>query len=217
MVELEAYAADCRVYGSLEVGAGRLTDALNAAPEIVIRNVRLESLSDGHVVEMPELTAGRAELYAIGGAGPRGEPARRIRTHVTRVRVELGPYHVEGALHGYPAGDPLGMVLRRPSWVPLTDATIQYAAGGDQVKDEFGTLLVNRDLATSMRALDGEAGVMRWESVNPVGATRHPVEPVERRDAGAGVGPDAAPNASPKPALEGDQAVEPVVRSRPIA
>lgn len=208
MVELEAYAADCRVHGRLEVGAGRLTDALNASGEVVIRDVRLESLSDGHVVEMPELTTGRDELYAVGGSGPRGELARRIRTHVTRVRVELGPYHVEGALHGYPAGDPLGMVLRRPSWVPLTDATIQYSAGGEQVKDEFATLLVNRELATSMRALDGEAGVLRWESVNPAGTIRNPVEPVVRPDAGAQAVPGVAP--------EGDQGAEPTVSPRPI-
>lgn len=212
MVELEAYAADCRVHGHLEIGPGRLTDVLNAAAEVSIRDVRLESLSDGHVVEMPELTAGRDELYAVRGAGPRGELARRIRTHVTRVRVELGPYHVEGALHGYPAGDPLGMVLRRPSWVPLTDAVIEYTAGGEPVKDEFDTLLVNRDLATSMRALDGEAGVLRWESVNPVGASRHPAEPAVRPEARA----DAAPVVAPEP-VRAEQEAEPAIPSQPVS
>jgi hypothetical protein len=176
MVEIEAYAADCRVFGKTDAGDGRLTDLLNGARELRIEDVRLKSLSDGHILEMPELTVGWDELYAVVAAGPRGESSRRVRTHVTRVEVALGPYHVEGELHGFPAGDALGMVLRRPTWVPLTNATIAYRREADEATDEVATLIVNRDLASSMRAVPGEAGGLRWEAVNPAGGGARAVE-----------------------------------------
>ena len=50
MIELQAYAADCRLFGLVDLGDGRLTDVLNATP------------------------------------------GRRLRTHATRVVVDLGPY-----------------------------------------------------------------------------------------------------------------------------
>ena len=191
MVEFEGYAADCRVYGSVDLGDARLTDLLNATSGVVIRDARLTSLADGHEVAVPEITVTLDELYAAVASGPRGDAARRIRTRVTRVRVELGPYRVEGALHGLPAGDPLGMVLRRPAWVPLTDARVTYGRGPDEVTDEVPTLLINRELASSMRAVEGEAGALRWEAVNSqIGASRA-TEPVRRADPG-----DAAPPAT---------------------
>ena len=184
MVEFEAYAADCRVYGSVSLGDARLTDLLNAASEVLIRDARLTSLADDHEVAVPELTVALDELYAVVASGPRGDAARRVRTRMTRVRVELGPYHVEGTLHGLPAGDPLGMVLRRPAWVPLTDVRITYGSGPAGVTDEVPTLLINRELASSMRAVEGEAGVLRWEAANPqVGAARA-AEPARRADQG---------------------------------
>ncbi len=193
MVEIEAYAADCRVYGRIDAGDGRLTDLLNGARELRIEDVRLVSLSDGHVMELPELTVGWDELHAVIVVGTRGDASRRVRTHVTRVEVALGPYHVEGQLHGFPAGDALGMVLRRPTWVPLTDATITYRRGAEQAADEAAVLIVNRDLATSMRAAPGEAGGLRWVAVNPSGTAARPLERTRPPGEEAGASPDPAP------------------------
>jgi hypothetical protein len=198
MVDVEAYAADCRVYGRIDAGEGRLTDLLNGARELRVQDVRLESLDDGHVVEMPELTVGWDELHAVVATGPRGDPSRRVRTHITRVVVELGPYRVEGALHGFPAGDPLGMVLRRPTWVPLTDARISYSRRAEQVTEEFATLLVNRDLARSMRAAEGEAGVLRWEAANAFGS-RRAVEGARPAGEGSSEPPEPSPVAPATP------------------
>jgi hypothetical protein len=165
MIELEAYAADCRLFGLVDLGEGRLTDFLNATPEIGIRDARLESLADGHVVETAELAVARDELCAVVASGPRGEAARRLRTHATQVVVDLGPYQIVGALHGTPASDPLWSVLRRAAWVPLTDVTVTYRRGLDLVSDTVATLLVNRDLATSFRAADEEtSAALPWEA-----------------------------------------------------
>jgi hypothetical protein len=152
VVEFDAYAADCRVYGQIELSAGRLSDELDRTRELLIRDARLEDLADGHVVEMPELTIPRDELCAVVANGPRGDPARRLHTRTTRVEVEVGPYRVEGRVHGTSTSDPLGSVLRRAAWVPLTEATITYRRGGDDVTEDVETLLVNRHLMLTFRA-----------------------------------------------------------------
>ena len=164
MVEIDAYAADCRVRGQIELEEGRLSDQLNRAPELLIRDARLEGLDDGHVVEIPEVTIAREELCAVVVSGPRGDLARRLHTRTTRVEVEVGPYRVEGLVHGTPASEPLGVVLRQVAWVPLTEATVTYRCGANDVTEEMATLLVNRNLMRSFRALK-EAGLdLPWEA-----------------------------------------------------
>ena len=163
MVALEAYAGDCRLFGQVDSGDGRLTDFLNASSELSIRDARLESLADGHVMETPELTVARDELYAVVASGPRGDVTRRLRTRATRVEVDLGPYQVVGAVHGTPASDPLGAVLRRAAWVPLTDVIVVYHQGEGPVKDAVATLVVNRNLASSFRAVELASAVLPWD------------------------------------------------------
>ena len=155
--DLDAYAADCRLFGRVDLGERRLTDELNATPELRVQDARLESLEDGHLVEAGEVTVLTDELYAVVATGPRGEPARRLRTHARRVVVSVGPYTVVGLAHGTPASDPLSTAIRRAAWLPLTDAQITYRRGPDDVTDEAETLLVNRSLATSFRAVEEEA------------------------------------------------------------
>ncbi|MGA2514161.1 MAG: hypothetical protein ABSG37_11160 [Candidatus Limnocylindrales bacterium] len=158
MVLLDAYAADCRVHGQVELGDGRLSDELDRTPELLIREARLESLSDGHVVAMPELTIECDELCAVVASGSRGDLARRLHTRTTRVEVGVGPYRVEGMAHGTPASEPLGLALRRAAWVPLTEAAIMYRRGAGDVREEVETLLVNRHLIRTFRPAE-EAGL----------------------------------------------------------
>jgi hypothetical protein len=164
VIELEAYAADCRLFGRVDLGDGRMTDLLNASPELSIQDARLESLADGHVVEAPDLAVARDELYAVVASGPRGDAARRVRTHATRVVVNLGPYQVVGSVHGTPASDPLGGVLHRAAWVPLTDVAVTYHRGLDSVSDDVATLIVNRNLTSSFRAVEEASAALPWEA-----------------------------------------------------
>jgi hypothetical protein len=167
MIELRAYAVDCRVFGQVELGEGRVTDMLNATPELRFTDARLEALFDGHAVHVPELEIGPGELCAVVAAGSRGDPARRVRTHAIRIEVDLGPYHVEGAVHGTPASDPLASALRRAPWVPLTDVTVRYNESGRLVHDEVETLVVNRPLASRFRPLAEEHVPLPWEEARP--------------------------------------------------
>jgi hypothetical protein len=151
MVELHAYAADCCVIGQVELSDARLSDQLNRSADLQIYDVRVEDLADGHVVMMPELTVAHEELCAVVASGPRGDTARRLNTRTTRVEVEIGPYRVEGRVHSPPAGDPFGSVLRRGTWVPLTEAIVIYSRGDEIVRDKAMTLLVNRHLMRLFR------------------------------------------------------------------
>lgn len=164
VLDLDAYAADCRLFGRVELGDGRLTDLLNATQELRIEDARLESLTDGHVVEIPEIVVSFEELCAVVAGGPRGDVGRRLRTHATRVTVDLGPYKVVGLVHGTPASDPLGAAVRRAAWLPLTDATVTYRRGPDSACDQVATLLVNRTLASSFRALEEPSVALPWEA-----------------------------------------------------
>jgi hypothetical protein len=157
VIEFNAYAADCRLFGRLEPGDGRLSDLLNASAELQISPARIESIVDDRVVEHSLLDVPLNELYAVVATGTRGDPTRRIRTRTIEVVVELGPYEVIGEIHGTPASNPLVMVVRRPHWVPLTKAQISYRRGTEVVTDERLTLIINRTLARSLHAVDEDA------------------------------------------------------------
>jgi hypothetical protein len=164
VIDLDAYAADCRLFGSVELGDGRLTDLLNEGTELRIIDARLESLADGHVSEVAELVVNRDEVCAVVAVGPRGSVARRLHTHTRNVVVEMGPYEIRGAIHGTAASNPLAGVLRRAPWVPLTDAVISYLLGARTIHHQVDTLLINRALASSIRAAEEEpAPYLPWE------------------------------------------------------
>lgn len=179
VVAFAAFADDCRIIGSVELTTERLSDLLNCEDQLVLRDVRVDGLVDGSVHELAELIVGRDEIHAVVASGPGGHPARRLRTQTTHVEVELGPYHVEGDLHGTPASNPLRTVLRRAAWVALTDATITYQSGGLPVSEAIDTLLLNRAMATSFRALRTTYVAPPWEQ---------PAEPVATAPAAEAVG-----------------------------
>jgi hypothetical protein len=60
-------------------------------------------------------------------------------------------------VHGTPTSEPLSWDLRHIAWVSLTEATVMYRRGEDDVSEEMPTLLVNRHLMSSFRAVE-EAG-----------------------------------------------------------
>jgi hypothetical protein len=143
-IEFNGFAGDCRIHGRVASLGERLTDVLNAGERITIRDVRLEALADGHVVEMPTLTLELADIHAVIGLGPRGFREQRVRTEEHRIRLGLGPYIVLGDLHAPPSHDPISEVLKRPSMVPLTNATIVYTFAGQPEAADVGTIIVNR-------------------------------------------------------------------------
>lgn len=155
-VEFVAYADDCRLFGHLRLSGDRLTDMLDLYDELVLVDVLAESLSDGQVVETTEIVVTRDELLAVEATGPRGNGDRRVRTREHPMRLQAGPYRVQGYVHAQPGVDPLASVGRRGAMVPLTNAWIEFSSGGVSRLRKATTLLVNRDHAAWIAPLPHE-------------------------------------------------------------
>jgi hypothetical protein len=191
MVEIDAYAADCRVHGTVDFGEGRVSDRLNQITELIIRDARLEGISDGRTVAMPDLTIARDELCAVVATGLRGDTARRLNTRTRLVEAEVGPYLIVGWVHGTPTSEPLDAIHRNQAWVALTEATVMYRCGGSDVREEMATILVNRHRMRSFRAVETPSLDLHWdkprvpENVAPVAPSRKtapkPARPKSKR------------------------------------
>ena len=144
--QMIAWAGDCIVRGSVELGEGRLSDQLNELDEIGVVtffDATLRALDDGREVQVDKLEVERSELHVIEVHGRRGDPARRLRTVEERVSVELGPFVITGNLHRPPSTQPLAALYRWARFVPMTDAIVGLRdREDDRVLQEV--ILVNR-------------------------------------------------------------------------
>lgn len=156
LIEFMGYSADCLISGQLELTAPRLTDMLNSEPIIRVRNVVLEGLADARRITTPSYTLHRDEIYAVKVTGPRGSKALRIITVPHRVQAQIGPYNVLGRLNAAPGAPPIKSMETRGAMLPLTDATIAYVVGGILEVRDASTVIINRDLASWVRASDVE-------------------------------------------------------------
>lgn len=145
LVEFVAYAEDCVLSGRVRLHADRLTDMLNHHDEIDLVDVMVERLDGLGAVQVQEVLVRREEILLVHATGPRGSQARRQRTRQHPLSMRLGPYEVRGNLHALPGTDPLLAIRRRRPMVPLTDAWIEYLAGGEHQRRRVAGLVVNRD------------------------------------------------------------------------
>jgi hypothetical protein len=150
-IDFVGFSGDCRVEGKVDLEDARLVDLLNRNPVIVVHDVKLVSTLDGHTQEFEQLEIGRDELNLVVASGPRGDPERRLATKPSRVTMKLGPYSAEGFMHGPPAANPVRDISRRPAMVAITEAVIEYQFCGEPVSESFRVLLINRDMAASLR------------------------------------------------------------------
>ena len=152
-IDFIGFAEDCRVEGKVDLEDARLADLLNRRPSIVVHDVKLVSTLDGHTQEFEQLEIERDELDIVVASGPRGDPKRRLATRPNGVTMKLGPYCAEGFMHAPPTANPVRGFDRRPAMVAITDAVLEYQFCDKPVSQWFRTLLVNRDLAKSLRSV----------------------------------------------------------------
>lgn len=150
-IEFAAYTEDCRIFGFLVVEGERLSDWLNERDEYELIDVLVVALDDGRSTESRTLTVRRDDLLAVRGTGPRGNAARRSRMRPSPITLLTGPYTIHGYLHAPPGANPLLAIRRRPPMVPLTEAWIEYASGGDLRRARVGTIIVNHDVLDWIR------------------------------------------------------------------
>lgn len=168
-VEFAGYAEDCRIFGFWRHDGERLSDALNANEEFLLYDVLLAALEDGRTTDAREFLIQRHEILAVRAAGPRGNAARRSRTRPSPVTLQTGPYTIHGYLHGPPGADAVRQIRRRKPMVPLTEAWIEYPAGGELHRARVGPIIVNhealdwirhsRDEEVSMPSLPAENSI----------------------------------------------------------
>lgn len=156
-VEFVAYGEDCILSGRVRLDADRLSDMLNTHDEFLLVDVLVERLDDARAVEVKEVLVQRDELLLVHATGPRGNQARRQRTRLHPLGMQLGPYHVRGYLHALPGSDPLLAIRRRKPMVPLTEAWIEYGSGPARQRRRVGAVVVNREaMDWVVPALDDE-------------------------------------------------------------
>jgi hypothetical protein len=145
-VELTVYAGDSVAFGRLVLTRDRVTDLMNERTEFEFVDTFVQSLEDGHGLQVRTVFVSRDEIFAVAVAGPRGDPARRRRTRPIPVELRVGRYDVSGNIHIVPGTDPIIGFRRRRVMVPLTEATIEFDAPEGRKISRYGTILVNRDL-----------------------------------------------------------------------
>jgi hypothetical protein len=152
LIRFVAYQPDCRLFGWVRLDATRLTDLLNAAESVCLENVEIADFGRGSLDAADRIVVPRRELVAVHASGPRGDEGKRRPTSVTTVTVSIGSYVIGGSLHGVDGTDPMASLAERGPMVPLTDAWLEYASGGERVHRSTGTIIFNRDLADAVRA-----------------------------------------------------------------
>jgi hypothetical protein len=157
-IEFVGFAEDCRVEGKLDLDDARLADLLNSHSSITVRDVTLVSNLDGHQQAFETLEIDRNELDIVIASGPRGDPKRRLSTKPSGVAMKLGPYNAEGFMHAPPTANPVRGFSHRPAMVAVTDAVLEYQFCDEPVSEWFRTLLVNRELAVSLRTVANPNG-----------------------------------------------------------
>ena len=153
-IDFIGFADDCRVEGKVDLDEdARLADMLNRRPTIMVRGATVTSTLDGHTQVLEELEISRDELDIVVASGPRGDPKRRLATRPSSVSMKLGPYSAEGFMHGPPTSNPVSDIGHRSPMVALTDVVLEYQFSGEAVSEWHRTLLVNREMAMSLRAV----------------------------------------------------------------
>ena len=152
-IDFVGFAEDCRVEGRVDLDDPRLADLLNTRDSITVFDVKLTSTADGHTQEFDKLDINRNELDIVIASGPRGDPKRRLATRPNGVSVKLGPYSAEGFMHAPPTSNPVRSLDRKPAMIAITDAVLEYNFCDEPVSQWFRTILVNRELAMSLRTV----------------------------------------------------------------
>ena len=158
-IDFVGFADDCRVEGKVDLDDARLAALLNSRPSILVHDVKLVSTLDGHTQEFEELEIERDELDIVVASGPRGDPKRRLATKPSGVTMRLGPYSAEGFMHAPPTANPVRDIGHRPTMVAVTDVILEYQFCDEPVSEWFRTLLVNREMAISLRTVTNPGGM----------------------------------------------------------
>ena len=152
-IEFRAYLEDCLVGARIDLPEGlRVTDYLNESDDIALTRATLKALDDGRLVAVGDVVIPVTDIHLVEAADESGARDRRIRTRSSEVHMVIGPYRVQGHIHGPTAGDPVAGLSRRKAMIPVTSATIAFLLDGQLQVRERDVVIVNRLLAGHRQA-----------------------------------------------------------------
>lgn len=177
-VEFLGFTADRRISALMPLADDRLSDMLNSVSRLILRDADVGDLQAARMPEHGDVTLTVGDLFAVVGAGRRGNESQRRRTAVQRVTIGLGRYVVRGLLH-IPAstlgdqaaplqGGPAVVLAGRDTLVAITAASISYDCGGAATTEQHDTILINRARAAWIdieREIDEDAYAAGWSLV----------------------------------------------------
>ena len=147
-IEFRAYLEDSLLSARIDLPDGiRLTDFLNESEEISLIGAELKALDDGRVVTAGDVTIPVIDILLVEAFDDYGGRDRRIRTRSSQVEMVIGPYRVDGYVHGPTAGDPVESLSRRSAMLPVTSAKVAFWLAGELEVRERAVAIVNRLLA----------------------------------------------------------------------
>jgi hypothetical protein len=149
------------IRGRVDLVGDRMADLLGLGQAIPLLDVELHDLRSRGIQAEDRHTIDPARLSIVVGTGPRGALVRRVETASRPVSLSIGPFTVHGLLHAPFPADPIAHVFER-TWIPLTDAVLEYQGGGRMCRDRFDTILVNRAAARTIAAINESAYEVHW-------------------------------------------------------
>jgi hypothetical protein len=153
LVELTVFAADAVATARLLLVHDRLSDFLANGGPIDVRGAQVTALATGKRATIDALQIDQSVMQAVATGEPRGNVARRLGTVVHPATAIVGPYLIDGELHGPPSVDAFEAARRR-GWVPLTNATVAYVLAGREARLVSPVVLVNQRFLESLVADD---------------------------------------------------------------
>jgi hypothetical protein len=167
MIDLLAFDDGCgAIRGHVDLVGERMADLLARSGAIRLIDVELHDLRSRAVQAEDAHTIDPNRLSIVVGTGPRGSLGRRVETASRPVSLTIGPFTVHGFLHAPFPADPIAQVFDR-TWIPLTDAVLEYQGRGRMCRERFDTLLVNRVAARTLAAINESAYEVRWLAGGP--------------------------------------------------
>src|SRR3990170_8239638 len=125
-IKVDAYTVGGKAHGTL-TGAGHLRDVLEQTGELALRDVRWQPLGASEAQPAGDLTIAIDDILV---AVADGETAIPVHASWHALRIEVGPYVVEGELPTLPGYDP-DRALARPNgeFVLLRDPRLGRVGG----------------------------------------------------------------------------------------
>jgi hypothetical protein len=149
------------VHARIDFEGDRLIDLLTGVSTIAAQDVRSRSLATSQVSRSHGGAIDLEAMAVVVASGPRGSDVKRIQTILAPVTVYAGPYVVHGYLHSPPYESPVKFSEHR-SWLPLTEAVLEYSFRWQSVRERHDTLLVNRALTKAVVLTDESSHETRW-------------------------------------------------------